>query len=236
MDNDKKLTLVEHLGELRGRLIKSVAAVIIFSGILYSSSGKILNILSRPVGKLVFISPVELFLVYIKVALFGGFFLASPVIIYQIWRFVSAGLKPSENKAIIIFGPASFLLFLLGASFAYFVIMPVGIHFLLGFATDAIKPMITVNNYISFISMITIAFGAIFELPIVVLFLTKIGLVTPTLLYSKRRHIILSIFILSAMLTPPDVVTQILMAIPLLVLFEVSVLLSRFVYRKKFSA
>jgi len=231
LKEDKKLTLIEHLDELRGRIIKSVIFIIICSCLLYNFINVFLPILMKPVGKLVFIAPTEAFIVNIKIAFLGGVFLSSPFVIYQIWQFVSAGLKETERKYILIFGPMSFILFILGSSFGYFVIIPIGIKFLLGFATDFITPMITVSRYLSFVGTLTFAFSMVFQLPLILLFLTKIGMVTPMFLSSKRKHAIVLMFILGAVLTPPDVITQCLMAGPLLILYEIGIIFSKFAYR-----
>jgi sec-independent protein translocase protein TatC len=229
---DKSLTLVEHLEELRNRIIKSVIFIIIISCLVYNFVNVIIPNVVKPVGKLVFIAPQEAFITNIKISFFGGLFLSSPFVLYQIWQFVSAGLKRSEKKYTLIFGPLSFIFFILGITFGYFLIVPIGIKFLLGFATDLITPMITISRYISFVGTLTFAFGVVFQLPIASLFLTKIGIVTPKFLSTKRKHAVVFIFITSAIFTPPDVITQCLMAIPLLVLYEVGVIFSKIVYRQ----
>jgi len=178
----------------------------------------------------VFIAPTEAFIVNIKIALLGGVFLSSPFVLYQIWQFVSAGLNKNEKKYILICGPLSFILFILGALFAYLIIIPIGLNFLLGFSTESITPMITISKYLSFLGTLTFAFSLIFQLPLISLFLTKIKVVTPMFLSSKRKHAIVLMFILAAILTPPDVITQCLMAGPLLVLYEVGIILSKFAY------
>lgn len=228
---DKKRTFVEHLDELRSRILKSSACVLLVSLLFFYCVEKIFPYIIKPVGSLVFIAPAEAFITYIKVAFFGGIFLSSPFVIYQIWKFVSIGLNENERRYVMIFGPTSLLLFVVGTCFGYFIIMPIGLKFLLGFATDFMSPMITVSKYISFAGMLTLAFGVIFELPIVISFLTKIGLVTPAFLATKRKHAIVFIFITAALLTPPDVVTQTLMAVPLLALYEISIILSRLIYK-----
>lgn len=230
---DRPLPLVQHLNEFRSIIIKSVVFIFIVSCLLYNFVDVILAVLAKPAGKLIFITPQELFLTNIKIALWGGAFLSSPFVLYEIWKFVSIGLKPDEKKYILIFGPLSFIFFFLGSIFGYFVIVPIGMKFLLGFATDLITPMITVNNYITFIGGLVFAFGAVFELPLIILFLTKIGLVTPEFLAKKRRHAIVLIFIVAAILTPPDVITQCLMALPLLALYEIGVIFSKVSYQKK---
>lgn len=225
----EQLTLTEHLEELRGRILKSLLVVIIASGIIYGFVDPILPHLVKPVGRLVFISPQEAFISRIKIAFFLGILLSLPVILYQVWRFVASGLKPHEKKYTLLFAPFSLLLFFIGASFGYFIIAPIGMRFLLGFASELMVPMITASKYISFVGLLTICFGLIFEMPLASIFMTKIGLVTPAFLASRRKQAVVAIFIAAAILTPPDVITQCLMALPLLVLYEVSVIFSRIV-------
>ncbi len=228
---DKRLALTGHLEELRSRIIKSVIFMFIISCVVYGFVDRILPDLVRPVGRLVFIAPQEAFIANIKIAFLGGLFLSSPLVLYQAWKFTSVGLMPNERRYILIFGPLSFAFFILGAGFGYFIILPIGIRFLLGFATDSIIPMITISSYISFIGGITLAFGLVFQLPLVCVFLTKIGMLTPRFLAEKRRHAVVLIAILAAFLTPPDVITQVLMAVPLLILYELGIIFSRIVYR-----
>lgn len=228
---DKELTLVEHLQELRGRVIKSVIFILIISCFLYNLVNLLLPNLVKPVGRLVFIAPQEAFIANIKIAFLGGLFLSSPFVLYQVWKFISVGLKPNEKKYALIFGPLSFIFFIFGASFGYFIVVPMGIRFLLGFATDFISPMITISRYISFMGTLTLTFGLVFQLPLISLFLTKIGVVTPAFLSNKRRHAIVFLFILAALLTPPDVITQCLMVAPLLILYELGVVFSKIAYK-----
>lgn len=225
---EKKLSLAEHVDELRGRVFRSVVALALASVAIYRYVDIIVPHLLRPVGQVVFLAPHEAFVTGIKIAFFGGLLVSSPVILYQLWGFVAAGLRPKERKYALIFGPVSLALFLVGSSFAYFIIAPIGVRFLLAFATDDLVPMISISNYISFVGTLILAFGAIFELPLVLLFLTKIGLVTPEFLARKRKHAVVLIFLMAAMLTPPDVVTQCMMAVPLLLLYEAGLALSRF--------
>ncbi|MBL7068396.1 MAG: twin-arginine translocase subunit TatC [Candidatus Omnitrophica bacterium] len=229
---EKRLPLIAHLEELKSRLIKSIISILITSVLAYSFVEEIIRNLAEPVGRLVFIAPAEAFLANIKVALFCGIFLSSPLIIYQMWQFIKSGLKRREERLVLLFAPFSFLLFTLGGLFGYFIIVPIGIKFLLGFATDIVRPMITIDRYISFLGILTLAFGIIFQLPLISLFLTKLGVIGPRFLSSKRREAIIGIFILAAILTPPDVVTQCLMAVPLLALYEISIIFSKIVYKK----
>ncbi|MFH1593834.1 MAG: twin-arginine translocase subunit TatC [Candidatus Omnitrophota bacterium] len=232
---DKKLTLVGHLDELRARVFKSLVAVIAGATCVYIFVEKIFDSLIKPVGQLVFIAPQEAFIARVKIAFLGGIFLALPVIIYQTWRFIQDGLQPNEKRYAALFGPVSLLFFIIGSSFGYYIIVPIGVKFLLGFATESIVPMISVSKYISFVGLLTLVFGVVFELPLASLFLTKIGVVTPRFLSQKRRHAIVIIFIAAAIFTPPDVVTQCLLAIPLVVLYEIGLLFSRAVYKDPYA-
>lgn len=229
---EKKLTLVGHLDELRGRLIKSVICVVLCFVFLYAFVDSILLFLAKSVESLVFIAPQEAFIARIKVVFFAGLFLSSPFILYQAWRFISDGLNDNEKKYTLFFGPLSFVFFVVGSLFGYMVIVPVGIKFLLGFATESILPMISIQKYVSFVGGLTFIFGIIFELPLALLFLTKIGMVNPDMLVRRRKHAIVIIFISAAMLTPPDAVTQLFMAIPLLALYEIGILFSKMTYKK----
>lgn len=233
MSKDEKLTLVAHLEEFRSRVIKSIIFIIASICLTYAFVNVILPALVKPVGKLVFIAPQEAFIANIKIAFFGGLFLSAPFILFQLWRFVSAGLNKNEIKYVRIFGPLSFIFFVTGTIFCYFVIIPISIRFLLGFATDIMIPMITVSKYISFVGTLTLTFGIIFELPLASLFLTKIGMITPRFLSKKRKLAIVIIFVSAAVLTPPDVITQCMMAVPLLALYEIGILFSRAVYRPR---
>ena len=228
---DRKMSLIEHLEELRRRLIICLLTILACSIFSYFYSDKILAILKRPFPhSLVFIAPQEPFVVTFKIALFGGIIFALPMIIYQAWQFVSLGLKEKEKRYLLLYGPFSLLLFLSGASFAYFVAIPVGLRFLLGFGGSSLEPMITISKYLSFITMMILAFGIVFELPLVSLFMTMIGIVSPQFLAKKRKVAIIAIFILAALLTPSiDAFTQILLAVPLLILYELSIWLAKMV-------
>lgn len=221
----------DHLEELRSRLIKSVLAVLAAAFLFYAVADEVFAFLVKPVGRLVFTAPGEAFIARMTLALFGGLFLAFPVVVYQIWRFVAAGLKENEIRYVRFFAPCSFVLFVVGGLFAYFIAIPICIRFLLSFSTDVIVPMITIKSYISFVGTMLLAFGVVFELPLILMFLTKIGVATPAFLIQKRRHAIVIILIVSAFITPPDVITQLIMAVPLIVLYEAGVIAAKLTYR-----
>ena len=230
--NPDELPFWGHIDELRSRLFKSAIAVAIAACLFYPFLDPFLAFLIKPVGKVVFTSPSDAFVVRLIVLISGGVVLALPVIIYQLWQFAAAGLKENERKYVRYFAPASFILFVVGSVFGYWVIVPVGMKFLLSFSTESIVPMLTLPNYISFIVSLVLAFGICFQLPLILMFLAKIGIVTPAFLVQKRKHAIVLILIASAILTPsPDAISQILMAGPLLVLYELGVAASKLIQR-----
>ncbi|MBW1972147.1 MAG: twin-arginine translocase subunit TatC, partial [Deltaproteobacteria bacterium] len=236
---EKRLSFTEHLEELRARLIKSAIALGIGFVICYIYSKQLFNILLMPLTRvlpkgssMVFISLTEPFFTYLKVAFLAGLFLSSPFIFYQLWKFVSPGLYTKEKKYVIPFVLLSTIFFVGGACFGYFVVFPYGFKFFLGLATKNIRPFPSIRDYLSFSSKLLIAFGLIFEIPLITFFLAKIGLITSTFLSSKRRYAILVMFVLAAIFTPPDIVTQLMMALPLMLLFEASVIVAKIFGRK----
>lgn len=170
----------------------------------------------------------------LKVSLIIGILLALPIILYEIWAFISSGLYGHERRYVLIYGPASFVLFLLGASLAYFIVLPLGVVVLLAQGEAiGLKAILTINEYAPFVMWLLLGFGIIFQMPLVVLFLTKLGIVGPEKLAKSRRYAILIMFVVAALITPPDPFTQIAMAIPMIALYEVSILLSRMAVRKR---
>jgi sec-independent protein translocase protein TatC len=228
--NHEPLTLVQHLEELRRRIIICLVAIFVCGIFCFFYSDKILAVLSKPIGKFVFIKPTEAFITRIKVAFYSGVFVSMPVIIYQIWKFVKPGLIEIERRTLSLVIPFSYLLFIAGVVFAFFVVLPTGMKFLLNYGTENIQPMISISSYISFVMIFLLAFGFIFQLPLVVLVLTKLGIITPKWLVKNRKYAILIIFIIAGIITPgPDIFSQFMMAIPTLLLYEVSILIAKFV-------
>lgn len=229
-----EMPFTAHLAELRGRLIRSIIAVAAGFAVCYGFSDRLLVFLWRPMGReLVFIAPTEAFFSHLKVAFLGGLVLAWPYICYQAWSFVSPGLYEKERRYTLPFVVGATIMFLLGAGFVYFLILPYGMAFLLGYGGTFLVPMISVGAYVSFALRLFIAFGGMFELPLVVVLLSKLGLVTPQMLARNRKYVIVVSFLVAAVLTPPDIFTQVLMAVPLLALFEVSIVLSRMTAPKR---
>lgn len=235
MKDANTFTLVEHLGELRKRIIIISIAVILCTGISFRYIQPIMAELisaGENYFEFIYISPSELFLAYIKVAIIFGVILSLPILLYQIWLFVRPGFEKVAGRHILLALLAGVIFFFIGALFCYKVVLPLALRFFGGMTIENINPMITVANYIGFVSSMILAFGLVFEMPMLVLLLSKIGIISSGFLKKYRKYVILIIFILSAILTPPDVVSQILLAIPMLILYEISILLAKLVERK----
>jgi sec-independent protein translocase protein TatC len=224
---------IVHFNELRSRVLKSLGVFIGAAFICFQFAESVLDWYIRPAGKLVFTSPGGGFAAVMTVTIVLTCLVTAPFIIYQIWAFASSALRPQEKKFVFIFGPLSLLFFVAGVLFAYFVAIPISYQFLMGFTSEFLVPMITVDHYLSFSGNMLIAFGVAFELPLILAFLAKIGIATPEYLRQKRRHAIVIILIVAAVATPPDVVSQLLLGIPLIVLYELGILFTR-IFGKKF--
>jgi sec-independent protein translocase protein TatC len=237
---DDKQPFLGHLEELRRRLVICAIAVGFGFIISYFFAKQLFSYLILPLTKvlpddsrLIFTNLPEMFIAYIKVALVAGIILAIPIIFYQLWMFLAPALYQKEKRYIIPFVLFSSILFAAGALFGYFIVFPYGFKFFVSFATENIQALPSVKQYFSFAIRLLLAFGLVFEMPIVVLFITKIGLITPDSMKKFRKFAILCSFILSAILTPPDVATQLMMALPIIILYEISIFLSKAMYRKK---
>jgi sec-independent protein translocase protein TatC len=231
---EKVFTFFDHLDELRKRLILSLAAVGGAAVAGYLASDRILEALIIPLRSasepLYFFSPADAFLVKLKIALLAGLVLASPVVASQIWLFVSPALYKNERRAVAPLIAVTSVLFLAGAAFSYFVVMPLALDFFLGMQTESLRPMLSVTEYVGFLSMMTLAFGIAFNLPVFVIALVLTGLWDAKGLVRFQKQAIVMIFILAAVLTPgPDIASQCLLAVPLVVLFEMSVLAAKLV-------
>jgi sec-independent protein translocase protein TatC len=241
MSTEEKSPFTEHLSELRDRLIRSAIAVSIGFCIAYFFKEKLFKILTIPLVKaigddkntqMIFTGLPEAFFTYLKVSLLAGIVAATPVLFYEFWMFVSPGLYRNEKKYLFPIVLLTFIFFIIGSSFAYFIVFPFGFQFFLGFSTDSIHAMLSMKEYLSFASKMLLAFGFIFELPLVLTFMARMGLVTVPFLQKNRKYALLIFFITAAVLTPPDVVSQILMAVPLMVLYEISIIGAR-IFGKK---
>lgn len=237
---EEKSPFTSHLDELRKRIIICIVAVAVgFLG-SYFFAEQIFDILIKPLqaelppdSMFIFTGLPEAFFVYLKLSLFGGILLASPVLLWEVWCFVAPGLYDQEKKYVYPFVIFSTVLFATGVSFGYFVVFPIAFKFFMGYSSEIIKPLPSIKEYLNFSCKLLFAFGVVFELPLFTLFLAKIGLVNEKMLRSKRKFAILGIFAVAAILTPPDVVSQILMAIPLLVLYEISILVAKYFGKKE---
>ncbi len=232
-DQAAKSPFTEHLSELRDRLVRSFIAVGAGFVGAYFFKEKLFEILTAPLikamsesshAKLIFTGLPEAFFTYLKVSLLTGIIIATPVLFYEFWMFVSPGLYRDEKKYLLPIVFLSIFFFVVGSSFGYFIVFPYGFQFFLGFATETIHAMPSMKEYLSFASKMLLAFGFVFELPLVLTFMARMGLVTTDFLKKNRKYALLLFFVGAALITPPDVVTQIMMALPLMVLYEISIL------------
>ncbi len=223
----------EHLEDARWHILRSLIYWLMGCGFAYPYAAKLQNWLIAPLGKVYFTSPAEGLTSYLTVLMVAGGILALPFILGEIWSFAVSALSLPERRAVRIFLPLAIILFVSGIVFAYLAVLPLALKFFMSFATDNITPMITVGKYIQYVASFCLSFGLVFETPLVFVFLTKIGIATPAYLIHFRRQAYVGIFVISAVLTPPDYVSQLLMAGPLLALYEIGIWLSKMVYRPR---
>jgi sec-independent protein translocase protein TatC len=231
-DDDGKMPFMEHLGELRTRIMRSLIALLVGLAIAFPFSQTVVDWLARPIQKsgntLVFLAVTEAFWVQMKVALFLGLFIAAPAILWQVWRFVEPGLHRHEKKYAAPFVIIGSLLFIGGGAFSLLVVTPNAIAFLLSYARPGLQPMISIGNYVDFLVKFTLAFGAVFEVPLAMTLVARMGLVSPKAFAKNRKYAILGAFIAGAILTPtPDMVNQSLMAGPIILLYEIGIVAAR---------
>ena len=253
--NDEKIkqaSFIEHLTELRSRLLKSIVYLFIFFVISYIFAEDIYGFLVEPYAdavkddninrRLIYTALHETFITYLKVAFFSAIFVTSPIILTQIWKFVAPGLYTNEKKALLPYLIATPTLFLLGGMLVYYLVMPLAIKFFLSFETSAqisnlpIQLEAKVNEYLSLIMRLIFAFGISFQLPVLLTLLARVGFVNSTYLKKRRKYVVVIVFALAAILTPPDPITQIGLGIPLLILYELSILAVKFIEKKKENA
>lgn len=251
-----KAPLTEHLGELRYRLLVTVAAVAVAFGACFYFSEDIFRILTSPLHytmefslhnpyfslkpssqpqiSLVFLAPAEALWMHMKIAFISAIILTSPLVFYQTWKFISPGLLEKEKKYAVPFVMTTTFLFLIGSLFCFVIVLPFAMNFLLTYKTENLQPMISVDRYVDFCLKFILAFGAIFELPVIAVFATRTGLVTPDFLAKNRKYAVLVAFVIAALLTPtPDAFNQSLMAIPIIILYEAGIWASRILQKKK---
>jgi sec-independent protein translocase protein TatC len=237
---DGHMSFFDHLRELRTRMVRSLLALAVGFFGCYAWSKELFDILIQPLvkvfppgGALIYTALPEAFMTYMKVSIVAGFLAVSPYIFYQVWCFIAPGLYKEEKIWLIPIAFFSAFFFVAGAMFGYYVVFPYAFQFFMEYASETIKPMPSLAEYFSFSLKLLFAFGVIFELPLFIFFLARIGLVTPKSLRKFRRYAILLAFIVGAVLTPPDVISQCLMALPLLILYELSILVAVVFGKKK---
>ncbi len=257
--SDEKMSLFSHLEELRRRILITLVAIGVGFILTFSYSEAILRFLKRPLTTdlvfsraypflrsvprpgasidLIFLAPAEAFWMHMKIALLTGLMLVLPVVLYQIWKFIAPGLLPQEKRYALPFVVLATVFFFFGLAFCFYFVLPFALNFLLTYKTENLKPMISIGNYVDFTAKFLLAFGLIFELPLVIGVAAKMGLVTPQFLSKNRKYAILINFTIAAILTPtPDVFNQTLMALPMCLLYEVGIIAARILVRKPTAA
>lgn len=238
--SDIAMGLTEHLNDLRKTIIKSLIGWFIITLITYIGyKNEIFDFLITPINKLgfqlVILTPFEGFMVKLKASLIAGVVFSLPIILWEIWKFILPALHAHEKRYLLLIVPSSVMLFLFGIGFAYYTIFDIVLNFFLITAGEGFTPMIGASKYLSFLTSFLLPFGVIFQLPLVVMFLTRIGLITPKMLIEKRKYAIVIMFVLGAFLTPPDFISQTMMALPMILLYEISIIISRITKAQKIS-
>ena len=230
---DRPRTLIAHLDELRGRILKSLAWVVVFSIGAYFITDHLIHMMAQMVGPMVYLRPAEAFLVKIKLALVVGVFASAPVILYHLWRYIGVAMTIGERK--IIFGalPFSYLLFIAGAALSWFGVTPAGLRYLTSFGSVDLRPVISVDSVFEFTFALTLGMGMLFQLPLVLAALAWWGVIDAAFLIQYRKHAFLTILVISGIVTPgPDLISQLLLTLPTYALFELSIILARFCHPK----
>lgn len=230
--DDGSMPLTAHLEELRSRIIKSLFAIAAGSGIAYFFLDEITKFLTAPVGKLYYMQPGEAFFTYLKIDIVAGFLIALPVIFYHVWKFFLPALTKSERAVLGLLVPTSVILFFIGLAFAFFLILPIALKFFMGFTTEDLQSMFSFQNYFDFVLTFLLPFGFVFELPLVIIVLAQLGILTSEFLGKYRRIVFFVSFILGALITPPDVISQISLAFPVILLYEAGYRIVKHILRK----
>lgn len=223
MDEAGSMSLIDHLGELRGRIIVALVAMIIGTVVSYYYVDDIIQILIAPAGKLYYTKPTEAFFTYMKISIISGLIVSSPVWFYQIWAFIIPALSKGEKKVTFLIVPSAISLFIIGVLFSYYLVLPTAIEFFIGFGTDGLQPLFSIGQYIDFVVGFIIPFGITFELPLIIVALGALGILSSQRVRSFRKMFILLAFIVGAAISPtPDMLSQTMIAGPMVLLYEIS--------------
>lgn len=237
VDSELVVAMTSALGAIRRRLMWSAFAVLASTILVYAFSSSILAVLQAQqdqVKQLIFVSPTEAFIIRMKLALVGGIVISLPLLLWQVWDLLTRRFTQLSRKAGLILIPLAYALFLTGAAFAYSFILPTAFRFFLGFADEALQPMLTLDSYVTFVLTLVFPVGIVFQWPLLVLFLARLGILRSRMLSSRRRYAILAIFVVAALVTPgPDIFSQLILALPMLALYEVGIWVAWLAGRKQ---
>jgi sec-independent protein translocase protein TatC len=231
--SQKEMPFLDHLEELRRRILIALGAVVVAAGCSYVVSGSLLAVLTRGAPELITVTPTEAILTRIKIALVSGLVVAFPVVLWEVWAFVAPGLLNKERRFAAPLLASSVCFFVVGGAFAYLIVWPVAVKVLQTFVVPGVVNRWSVAKYVGLEMRIILAFGLIFQVPVAIFFLTRMGLVSPRFLRKKRPYAVVTILVLAAVLTPPDVLTQLMLALPLIVLFEMGIWVSELAARRR---
>lgn len=229
--DSKAQSLYEHLSDLRKCLINCVWILLIATGICYGFSEKIFDFVREPIrpylpdGGLIYTGPLDKFIAHLKLSLVCGILISCPFWLYQVWNFIAPGLYSKERKYTLGFIVSGTGLFVLGAAFSYWIALPMAFKFLMTFGGDIDKPMISIDQYMGFFTQLCLMFGVAFELPLVIVVLGMMGIVSQSFLRKNRRYAIMTIAVIAAIITPPDLLSMVMMLAPMWVLYEAAVLI-----------
>lgn len=223
MDEAGSMSLIDHLGELRGRIIVALVAMIVGTIVSYYYVEDIIQILIAPAGKLYYTKPTEAFFTYMKISIISGLIVSSPVWFYQIWAFIIPALSKGEKRITFLIVPSAISLFVIGVLFSYYLVLPTAIEFFIGFGTDGLQPLFSIGQYIDFVVGFIIPFGITFELPLIIVALGALGILSSQRVRKFRKIFILLAFIIGGAISPtPDMLSQTMIAGPMVLLYEIS--------------
>ena len=233
-EDDGSMSLTAHLEELRSRIIKSLLSIVFGSCVAYLFLDEITNFLTLPVGKLYYMKPGEAFFTYLKIDITAGFLIALPIIFYHAWKFFLPALTRGERTILGVLVPASVTLFFVGLAFSFFLILPTALKFFMGFGEESenLQSLFSFGSYFEFVILFVLPFGFVFELPLVIIVLGKMGILTSEKLGKYRRYVFFFSFVIGALVTSPDIITQIAVAIPIIALYEVGYLVVKYILRR----